>query len=403
MAVRVICIHIGARAHYLLPNALEKKNSLVTLITDTWVSSGLLRLILSKSPIRMVKSFANRFSAAIPSKRVSSFSIRFSLIEIYLRLCKLSAWQLIVRRNYFFQRIAIDKFCRLPTQHAVLGISYTSLDIFRVAKMRDQKTILFQIDPGYKEEQIVADVANMQAGRFKTRWKPAPSDYWMRWKEECMLADVIMVNSEWTKLGLVEQDIDHHKIQILPLPFQVESKHINFTRQYPDKFTVDRPLRCLFLGTLTLRKGIHIVLDAAAKLAGYPVEFILVGENELDASLLNADNVKYKGVVSRSETDFYYQHSDVFLFPTLSDGFGLTQLEALSWQLPVIASKYCGEVIVNNFNGIILEDCNTDSLVKAIVECLNDIEYLKTISSRALETVGQFSTDKFAEDLIKLL
>ena len=50
----------------------------------------------------------------------------------------------------------------------------------------------------------------------------------------------------------------------------------------------------------------------------------------------------------------FYREADVFLFPTLSDGFGLTQLEAQAWRLPVIASRFCGDVVQDGVNGLLL-------------------------------------------------
>lgn len=63
--------------------------------------------------------------------------------------------------------------------------------------------------------------------------------------------------------------------------------------------------------------------------------------------------VRWIGSVPRSATAMYYQLADVFLFPTLSDGFGLTQLEAQAWKLPIITSKFCGEVVKDRVNGAI--------------------------------------------------
>ncbi len=57
-----------------------------------------------------------------------------------------------------------------------------------------------------------------------------------------------------------------------------------------------------------------------------------------------------------SPVESYYRDADVFILPTLSDGFGLTQLEAQAWKLPVIASRYCGEVVRDGFNGVVIEE-----------------------------------------------
>lgn len=402
MKPKVICVHIGARAHYLIPKALQLKGYLSYLITDTWIASAALRLGLAYSPVRLVKSFASRYSSAISSSAVKRFSLKFLAIEIMLRAKRLKGWDLIIARNNYFENIAEKIIRQLPATDTVLGISYTSLKVFKVASQRNQKKILFQIDPGLKEEQIVADIVTRYGDVYTTYWEPAPASYWNAWRKECALADVIMANSLWSKDALIEEGIEEQKIKVVPLPFQVQNCHLDFKRQYPASFSKERPLRCLFLGTLTLRKGVHLVLEVASRLVNAPVEFILVGQNELDMKLLDKPNVQYKGVASRADTDAYYQSSDVFLFPTLSDGFGLTQLEAMAWQLPVIASKHCGEVVVNQVNGLELDTCNADALEKALIKCLEQPQFLKKTASNCLETVKQFSLESFADSLAKL-
>lgn len=402
MKHKVICVHIGARAHYLIPKALQLKSSLSYLITDTWVASTVIRSGLASSPVRLVKSFASRYSPAISSSVVKSFSLRFLAIEMMLRAKKLKGWNLIIARNNYFESIAEKIIKQLPATDAVLGISYTSLKVFNIARQRNQKKILFQIDPGLKEERIVADIVARYGNVYTTHWEPAPASYWEAWRSECDMADVIMANSIWSKDALVEEGINEDKIKVIPLPFQIEKKHLDFKKQYPSVFSKERPLRCLFLGTLTLRKGVHIVLEVASRLVNAPIEFIMVGQNELDMKLLDKPNVQYKGVASRADTDTYYQSSDVFLFPTLSDGFGLTQLEAMAWQLPVIASKHCGEVVVNQMNGLELDTCDADALENALNACLQHPELLKKMASNCLDTVKQFSLENFADSLAKL-
>ena len=60
--------------------------------------------------------------------------------------------------------------------------------------------------------------------------------------------------------------------------------------------------------------------------------------------------------VTRKQAAEFYRDADVFILPTLSDGFAITQLEAQAHGLPVIASKNCGKVVENGVNGIILDE-----------------------------------------------
>src|SRR5262249_2058428 len=76
----------------------------------------------------------------------------------------------------------------------------------------------------------------------------------------------------------------------------------------------------------------------------------------------------------------YYRDADIFILPTLSDGFALTQLEAQTHGLPVIASRCCGEVVRDRINGIVLEEPTPDAIVAALQFCLGNPDRLAQFS-----------------------
>src|SRR5688500_17401935 len=104
--MKVTCIHIGARAHYLLPKAIQKHGKLGLLITDTWISSPTLRAIFSKIPINLIKSFAGRYTCEIPLYRVKTLGLKFFVSDIGRRLRYKNDWRLIIARNNSFQEQA---------------------------------------------------------------------------------------------------------------------------------------------------------------------------------------------------------------------------------------------------------------------------------------------------------
>ena len=394
---KVICVHIGARAHYLLPKAIHASGQLHALITDTWISSGFIRRILSALPLMSLRALAGRYTKALSSSSVHSFGIWFLVYDFYLRLKYAYSWRLIISRDATFKKKAAQKVLQIKEATSVFAISYTALDSFKVAREKKLKTILFQIDPGVEEENIVRKL--VASANIYTDWHPAPFDYWEQCREEHTLSDVIIVNSLWSKTGLIAHGVTAEKIVIIPLPYELESQHEQFQRSYPSAFTTERPLRCLFLGTLTVRKGIHVVIEAARKLQGLPIEFILVGRSEIDLQEMNLPNVEYDGIITRNETNTYYKEADVFLFPTFSDGFGLTQLEAMAWQLPVVATNNCGDVVNHTQNGWLLENIDADSLVVLLKKLIEKPELIKSCSEHCLNTVRKFSIEKFTEDI----
>jgi glycosyltransferase involved in cell wall biosynthesis len=159
---------------------------------------------------------------------------------------------------------------------------------------------------------------------------------------------------------------------------------VGWKKTYPETFSKTRPLRVLFLGQCILRKGIAETIEAARKLVDRPVEFTLVGNTNI-AGLedhFERAHIRYFPRVSRAECHAFYREADVFIFPTHSDGFGLTQLEAQAWKLPIIASEFCAQVAEPGQTGWILPNVSDDAIVEAIDEILSSPAELARRSSK---------------------
>ena len=229
--------------------------------------------------------------------------------------------------------------------------------------------------------------------------------YWQDWREECELADCIVANSEWSRQGLLAENVTAKKLHVLPLAYEetTDSACASFSREYPERFTVKRPLRVLFLGQINLRKGVRPLLEAAWSLREEPIEFWFVGPIQIEVphSFRSNPKVRWFGGVSRQATARFYRDADVFLFPTLSDGFGLTQLEAQRWKLPVVASGCCGEVVENGHNGIRLQGVTVDSICSALTECQRSPALLAEFARQSV-TPERFSIQSLGVRLLAL-
>src|SRR6266700_4849248 len=334
----------------------------------------------------------------------------------------LRGWAKIVARNSWFQRKVVSALTslaagapakaadfRLQTSDSpvLLSYSYTALDPFRYAKAHGWKTLLVQIDPGPEEEAIVAEetarVPDLAAG-----WQPAPPEYWASWREECKLADRVVVNSEWSREGLIRGGIPGEKLSVIPLAYEGEGPQDYGTtrlqrRTYPDRFTSERPLRVLFLGLINLRKGLARLLAAARILRDEPVEFWLVGPVQVGnrSAIGDAARLKWFGSVTRKQAAEYYRNADVFILPTLSDGFAITQLEAQAYGLPLIVSKRCGDVVQDNVNGLLLDEPSVEAIESAIRFCLDHPNEVARFS-RCATVKEEFSTWRLGERLSRL-
>ena len=402
---RWICCQLGAREHYAIPRALCSRGSLGYLITDAWVQPSSLLAKISGAGL------ANRFHNDLSNARVLAFNSSAILFESLARMCRHTEWRTIIDRNRWFQRKIVraleSDVPALTAQPILVSHSYAALEPFRFAKTRGWKTILLQIDPGPEEERIVAEEVT-RVPALAGDWQAAPTDYWEDWRRECELADRIIVNSHWSREGLTRSGIPGGKISIIPLAYGSGADGSRLTdarvqRKYPDRFTQDRPMRVLFLGQVNLRKGVARLLQAAQDLRDAPVEFWIVGPVQIANGDRAAENarVKWFGPVTRSETAEKYKAADVFILPTLSDGFAMTQLEAQSYGLPLISSRCCGDVVEKDRNGIILEEPSAACIEVAIRFCVAHPDRLQTLSAGSYKR-NQFTTDVLGGRLQRL-
>jgi glycosyltransferase involved in cell wall biosynthesis len=413
-----ICCQLGAREHYAIPRALFRRGILGYLLTDTWFPpSSLLAKVCGHG-----SKLADRFHHELSNAPVKAFTSSFLLLEVVARARRLGLWPSILARNRWFQRKVVNALTsdiRLQTSDSLilLSYSYTALEPFRYAKERGWKTLLVQMDPGPVEEAIVAEEA-ARAPELSGGWQPAPHEYWEDWRKECELADRIVVNSEWSRDGLIREGVPSEKLSVVPLAYEIpaafaeapavkdvggQRSEIRCVRKYPVRFTHERPLRVLFLGLINLRKGIARLLEAARILRGEAVEFWLVGPVEITnaGTVAKEGRVKWFGPATRKQATDYYRNADLFILPTLSDGFAITQLEAQAHGLPIIISKTCGKVVENGLNGITLEEPTATCIAATIRDCIANLDQLEKLAS-ASGVHDKFTIEALADELQRL-
>lgn len=383
------CIQLGSREHYAIPLALHGEGKLDVLCTDIWIPAGGVSLMRLLSP-----SLSARRNSALPDGLVQSRTLGRLLVDMRMKLQGLDAWKKILHRNEWFQQWAEQIISGLSVK-TVFSYSYTARLPFAAAKKHGATCILGQIDPGPREIQIVEEQSVNY--RHLALSEENPSDvYWRFWKSEVESADAIVVNSPWSAKLLVEAGVPDAKIVEIPLVYERKEDGERGTGSPPSADTRasghlsqirdgNRRLRILFLGSVILRKGAGQLFDAIRALHHEPVDYTFAGPigMRVPDDISQMRNVRFLGPVDRLTANRLYAESDVFIFPTLSDGFGLTQLEALGHGLPVIASTHCGRVVEDGVNGLILLEITPEAIAEALMSLIRDRELLEKLKSQA--------------------
>ena len=394
-----ICCQLGARERYAVARALHRCGMLEILLTDAWFPP-------SNALGKTGRSLRERFHKELASATISASNLRVIGFELRAKIAAQRGWAQMIARNVWFQRMAVSRLSRIGRPEApriLFSFSYAARDIFHLARSRGWRTVLGQIDGGPLEERIVGRLYEEDAAE-RGQWERPPPRYWADWREECELADCVIVNSRWSQAALEEEGVPASKVRVVPLAYEGPAASTEFRRQYPRAFTISRPLRVLFLGNICLRKGVGPLFDAIRLLRGEAVEFWFVGRLQVSRpdDLRDNSHVRWIGPVPHSETDKFYRDADLFVLPTFSDGFGLTQLEAQAWKLPIITSRFCGDVVKDGQNGIVLTELSASAIAGAIKRCLWDPGLLRDLSAHAVAS-GQFGLTRLGERLLNVL
>jgi glycosyltransferase involved in cell wall biosynthesis len=211
---------------------------------------------------------------------------------------------------------------------------------------------------------------NIQAelGRKYSEWVPSngsPPAHDMRLEQkrkEMELADLTLVASRYVEATVLE--FYPHK-QIARTPYGVD---FEFWSPGPTG-KPSGPLRFIYAGNVSVRKGIPLLIEAWSKAALHDAELNLVGSWALSEGKKRSlpPGVKWFPPRSSHALRDQYREADVFVFPSYSDGFGMALLEAMACGLPAIASEASiGPEIITRGCGFINPPGDLDRLVELL-------------------------------------
>lgn len=396
------CSQIGAREHYAVPRALHRGGRLAALYTDFW-AGGIVRQAAQTTNLKAFRSLATRFHPELAQAPVTSWNARSLAWEAGARNKKArSIYEDFIRIGSHFSVCVRDALSRrndLNPGSIFFAYDTVALETMEWCRQRDIRCLLNQMDPNRVEVEMVREEEKLWPD-WSTQSVEVPEEYFRRREQEWALADRVIVNSEFCRQALVKQGVSEKKLTIVPLCFEAAN-----SVPQPNRSQTSKPkIRVLFLGQVILRKGIQYLMQAAKLLENEPVQFDVVGPVGIShaATMSASKNLTFHGRATRDQTADWYRQSDVFVLPTLSDGFAITQLEAMSHGLPVVATPCCGAVVSDGSDGFIVPPRDAGALAKALQRYLTEPELLRHQRDAALAKIKQFTMNHLEANLLSL-
>ena len=216
-----------------------------------------------------------------------------------------------------------------------------------------------------------------------------------RKEQEIQLADHIFVASSMTKKSLLDVGVESAKITVIPY-----GSPIDYFQPEPKQ---DGDFRALFVGRVGLRKGVHYLLKAWQELRLPEAELLLLGVNEFPTGYLDRDwhTARHLDSVPHHTLGDYYNCADVFVFPSLVEGFGLVLLEAMACGIPIITTPNTAapDIITDGVEGFIIPIRDTNALKEKLEWCHSHPQQLKEMGQAARRKAEEFTWDLYRQKL----
>lgn len=158
-------------------------------------------------------------------------------------------------------------------------------------------------------------------------------------------------------------------------------------------------------------KGLNYLVEAAKEvIAIHPkTKFVIIGTGLLEKQLKQMileyrlqDNIILAGALP--EASHYLKAFDLFVLPSLKEGLAYALLEASAAGLPIITTSVGGnpEVVVDNFNGLLVPPADFSTLAEKIINLLPDQNRLSLFSKNSQQKIKDFSLSEMCQKTIEL-
>ena len=215
-------------------------------------------------------------------------------------------------------------------------------------------------------------------------------------------AGLVVVPSRHTLEDCVSHGLDADRLRVVP--WGVSGRPVSEQERDDVRFRYRLPSRfLLWVGTAEPRKNLESLIAAVAR-SGTRLPLLLVGPggwgvdvNELIAG--STVEARHLGQVPGDDLSVLYDLAEVFVYPSLMEGFGMPVLEAMAQGTAVVTSAGTATGEVAGSAGVLVDPTDVDSIAAGIDSLVSDAKLREELGAAAAERAGAMSWARTADGI----
>ncbi len=342
-----------------------------------------------------------RFITAIYDKHQTDID-RAKVRQIILpELLGIGIQQISFASSIYFSYLIRDNLFDLLARRYIDGgdvfnvFNHFGLYSMRKARRLGMKTI---VERSSAHPVVHDEILRTEYARYGLHFSNVNRLLFKKHEQEYVEADAIVVPSDFVWRTMVSQGVPENKLRRVHFGFAPEQ-----FRPMPELKT-DKTFRVLFVGSVSLQKGVQYLLEAFKRLNLPDSELVFVGGKFPDSK---AFLPQYEGLyrhlpfVPHDQLVELYNTASVFVLPSLQDGFGMVVYEAAACGLPVIITENVGAAIRDGQDGFIVPIRDPDALADRLRLLYQDEKLRREMGISARELVQPFTWEAYHQQVVR--
>ena len=238
-----------------------------------------------------------------------------------------------------------------------------------------------------------------------------PRNYWYTVMQDCLKADLLMVDCDWVKETFLMYGYPEEKIRVVYMGLDLKFNGLKKWEESQEGIgrSPENPLRVVFTGGFDYHKGSEYFLGAVERLldSGKSFSFKAIGSyNVTDEQRKRypraVSAIEFKGHLPQDEMCRLMLDSQVYLFPSLSEGCAKSAYEALSMGLCVVCTKETGLPMTDGKEGFLIRSRDVDSIVERLLWLVDNPLEMRRAGQAGTELMKGYTWEAYAENVKKV-